>query len=349
MWLSDQIGRVTTVPYKGATEGCRKMTAQVQTYSSLVEELERLRQHQADLQQERDDLEMMLDTSLEHATMIENELKTKNDLLSNALQVQQRTQELLVQSRKRAQEATRVKSSFLANMSHELRTPLNAILSYTDILQDEATDLNLPEFVADLGKIKQAGKHLLGLINSVLDLSRIEAGKMPVYLETFDVANMVQDVITTISPLVEKNKNRLEVICPPEIGWMRADATKLHQALLNLLSNACKFTEAGLITMEVKTKGLTGIEWIYFSVKDSGIGITPEQLENLFQEFSQADVSTTRKYGGSGLGLAISRQFCRMMGGDISVTSQAGVGSDFVIELPRLVKLEKSEVSISED
>jgi len=321
------------------------MTAQVQTYSSLVEELEKLRQQQADLQQERDDLELMLDTSLQHATMIENELKNKNDLLSNALQVQRRTQELLVQSRKRAQEATRVKSSFLANMSHELRTPLNAILSYTDILQDEATDLKLSEFVADLGKIKQAGKHLLGLINSVLDLSRIEAGKMPVYLETFDVANMVQDVITTISPLVEKNKNSLEVICPVEIGWMRADATKLHQALLNLLSNACKFTEAGLITLEVKTRGVTGIEWLYFSVKDSGIGITPEQLENLFQEFSQADVSTTRKYGGSGLGLAISRQFCRMMGGDITVTSQAGVGSNFVIELPRLVKPEKSDRS----
>ena len=230
--------------------------------------------------------------------------------------------------------ASKAKSDFLASMSHELRTPLNAIIGYSEMLQEEAEDLGAADFIPDLQKILAAGKHLLALINDILDLSKIEAGKMDLFLETFDIAPMVQDVGTTIMPLVEKNANTLAVRCPDNPGTMRADLTKVRQALFNLLSNACKFTTRGTITLAVSRDMVHGAAWMTFRVSDTGIGMTPEQLGRLFQAFSQAEASTTRQYGGTGLGLAITRHFCQMMGGAVTVESVVGQGSTFTIRLP---------------
>jgi PAS domain S-box-containing protein len=251
-----------------------------------------------------------------------------------------------------AEAANQAKSAFLANMSHELRTPLNAIIGYSEMLQEQAEDLGYEDFGPDLQKIHAAGKDLLALINDVLDLSKIEAGKMELYLETFDIAPMLQDAVTTVAPLAEKNANVLKVQCADDIGSMRADLTKVRQSLFNLLSNACKFTERGLISLEVSrrvTCPLPHIKeggagpWIVFCVRDTGIGMTPEQMGKLFQEFSQADASTTRKYGGTGLGLALSRRFCLMMEGDITVTSELDKGSAFTIVLPAEVGAPRAE------
>ena len=233
--------------------------------------------------------------------------------------------------------ANRHKSEFLANMSHELRTPLNAILGYSEMLQEEAGELGQERFVGDLRKINSAGKHLLELINAVLDLSKIEAGKMELYLETFSVAAMVRDIGAVIQPLAEKNGNRLEVHCDEQVGTMRADLTKVRQALFNLLSNACKFTRDGTVSLTVVREKPPAADWLTFRARDTGIGMTPEQMEKLFQEFSQADPTTAGKYGGTGLGLALSRRLCRMMGGDIDAVSEAGRGSTFTIRLPATV------------
>jgi signal transduction histidine kinase/DNA-binding response OmpR family regulator len=233
--------------------------------------------------------------------------------------------------------ADRHKSEFLANMSHELRTPLNAIIGYSEMLQEDAADLGAEQFTDDLKKINAAGKHLLELINAVLDLSKIEAGKMELYLESFDVPSLVRDIAAVIQPLAAKNANRLDVRCPDEIGTMRADLTKVRQALFNLLSNACKFTERGTVSLTVAREAVDGQAWIVFGVSDTGIGMTPEQLARLFEAFTQADAATTRRYGGTGLGLALSRRLCRMMGGDVTVESEAGRGSTFTIRLPAVV------------
>ena len=233
-----------------------------------------------------------------------------------------------------AEAATEAKSSFLANMSHELRTPLNAIIGYSEMLHEEAEDLGQEDFLPDLNNIHIAGKHLLSLINDVLDLSKIEAGKMEVFSEAFDVPTLIRDVVATIRPLIDKNANKLEVHCADDLGAIHADLTKVRQALFNLLSNASKFTEHGIITLEAAREMVNGQPWISFRVHDTGIGMTPEQLSKLFQAFSQADASTTRQYGGTGLGLAISRKFCQMMGGDITVESVFGQGSTFTIQLP---------------
>jgi signal transduction histidine kinase/CheY-like chemotaxis protein/ligand-binding sensor domain-containing protein len=238
-----------------------------------------------------------------------------------------------------ADEANKAKSQFLANMSHELRTPLNAIIGYSEMLQEEAEDLKQPGFVPDLEKIHGAGKHLLGLINDVLDLSKIEAGKMTLYIEEFDVAKLVKEIGATVHPLVQKNGNRLEVTCPSGLGTMRADLTKVRQTLFNLLSNASKFTERGTIRLTVAengeaTPGNGHVSRFTFHVSDTGIGMTPDQLSKLFQAFTQADASTSRKYGGTGLGLVISRKFCQLMGGDITVQSEPGKGSTFTVVLP---------------
>jgi GAF domain-containing protein/DNA-binding response OmpR family regulator len=231
----------------------------------------------------------------------------------------------------------RHKSEFLANMSHELRTPLNAIIGYSEMLQEDAADLGAEQFIDDLQKINAAGKHLLELINAVLDLSKIEAGKMELYLETFDVPALVRDIAAVIQPLAAKNTNRLEIRCADDVGTMRADLTKVRQALFNLLSNACKFTERGTISLGVARQAVDGRESMVFSVSDTGIGMTPEQLARLFEAFTQADAATTRRYGGTGLGLALSRRLCRMMGGDVTVESEAGRGSVFTIRLPAAV------------
>jgi GAF domain-containing protein/DNA-binding response OmpR family regulator len=234
--------------------------------------------------------------------------------------------------------ADRHKSEFLANMSHELRTPLNAIIGYSEMLQEDAGDLDGAEqFVDDLKRINAAGKHLLELINAVLDLSKIEAGKMELYLETFDVSGLVNDIAAVIQPLAVTNGNRLDVRCPDAIGTMHADLTKVRQALFNLLSNACKFTENGTVALSV-ARVADGQDWMTFAVSDTGIGMTPEQLDKLFEAFTQADAATTRRYGGTGLGLALSRRLCRMMGGDVTVESEAGRGSTFTIRLPVVVR-----------
>ena len=234
--------------------------------------------------------------------------------------------------------ASRHKSEFLANMSHELRTPLNAIIGYSEMLQEEARDQNAEGFVPDLQRINAAGKHLLELINGVLDLSKIEAGKMDLYLETFGVEALVRDVAAVLEPLAQKNANRLEVQCAPDVGAMRADLTKLRQALFNLLSNACKFTERGVVSVAVMREEAADGHSIVFAVSDTGIGMTPEQMTRLFEEFGQVDASTTRRYGGTGLGLALSRRLCRMMGGDVTVASEPERGSTFTIRLPAEVQ-----------
>ncbi len=252
----------------------------------------------------------------------------------------------LQRAKEAAEAANRAKSTFLANMSHELRTPLNAVIGYSEMLQEEAVDSDLAEFVPDLQKIHSAGKHLLTLINDILDLSKIEAGKMELYLETFDVTNLIGDVAATVLPLVDKNANRLEVLCPDDIGSIYADLTKVRQVLFNLLSNACKFTENGLITLAVRRSNQEGQDWLSIRISDSGIGMSPEQLNRLFQAFSQADASTTRKYGGTGLGLAITRRFCQMMGGDVLVESKVGLGTTFEVKLPALVSESKTGTAL---
>ena len=233
----------------------------------------------------------------------------------------------------RLQLASQHKSSFLANMSHELRTPLNAIIGYSEMLQEDAVDEGAENLVPDLKKINVAGKHLLELINSVLDLSKIEAGKMELHLEEFSVPELVEGIVAVIEPLAAKNHNRFEVTCNAAAGSMHADLTKVRQVLLNLLSNACKFTEHGTVSMEVERESAADTASILFIVRDTGIGLTSEQLGRLFQDFSQADSATTRKYGGTGLGLALSRRLCRLMGGDITVKSEPGRGSAFTVRL----------------
>lgn len=242
----------------------------------------------------------------------------------------------LALARDEAVRANRAKSIFLANMSHELRTPLNAIIGYSEILQEEAQDLNQPELVTDLRKIHTAGRHLLSLINDILDLSKIEAGKMSLDRTEFEVAALIHDILATLHPLAEKNRNTLVYQARNAPGKMTSDPTKLRQVLFNLLSNACKFTEAGQIVLTVERQTQASADWLCFTVHDTGIGLTTEQMEIIFQAFTQADSSTTRKYGGTGLGLTISRHFCQMMGGEIDVTSTGvpGQGSIFSVRLP---------------
>ncbi len=254
-----------------------------------------------------------------------------------------------------AEEANKTKSQFLANMSHELRTPLNAIIGYSEMLVEDITERGTLGLVPDVQKIRGAGKHLLGLINNILDLSKVEAGKVELFLEPFEIAPLLNEVTDTLHPVITKNNNTLIIQCPDDIGTMRADMTKLRQCLFNLLSNASKFTENGRITLAVERShlershlessylessqpGQSDTDWVTFRVSDTGIGMTPAQQAKLFQSFTQADTSTTRKYGGTGLGLVITRQFCELMGGQINVESVAGQGTTFTIRLPAQVQ-----------
>ena len=233
-----------------------------------------------------------------------------------------------------AENATRAKSVFLANMSHELRTPLNAIIGYSDMLAEEADELGQTAIVPDLYKIKTAGKHLLDLINNILDISKIEAGKMELYVEVIDVRGMIQDIVTTAQPLVDRNDNLLRVEISEHAVTLSQDVTKLRQALLNLLSNAAKFTKRGVLTLRVELSAETDAEHMRFLVSDTGIGMSADTLHSLFQPFAQGDGSIASKYGGTGLGLAISRHYINLMGGDICVKSVPSQGTTFTITLP---------------
>ena len=248
----------------------------------------------------------------------------------------------LREARTVAEQASSAKSEFLANMSHELRTPMNAIIGYSEMLMEEAEDAGQDDLVRDLNKINHAGNHLLSLINDVLDLSKIESGKMEVFSEQIDIGSLIDQVCDTAKPLMSKNNNRFVVDRSGLPDKAHQDVTKLRQSLLNLLSNAAKFTHDGTITLQATCDSQDDGDWLTFSVSDTGIGIAPEKLEQVFEEFSQVDGSITRDYGGTGLGLAISRRFCQMLGGDLAVTSELGKGSTFSIRVPATVSPENT-------
>ncbi len=266
-------------------------------------------------------------TRLEEVTISRDELEKEVDRRKDA-------EVALLDLRDKALEANRAKSAFLANMSHELRTPLNAIIGYSEMLHDDAKTDGLDNYSSDLDKIHTAGRHLLTLINEVLDLSKVEAGKMELHLETFNLPDLIQVVVSTVEPMARKNSN--EVVCKglSLVENLHADFTKVRQILLNLLSNAIKFTEHGEVALVVKNEVVDGVEGVEISVIDSGIGIGKEAINTIFKPFQQADASTTRRYGGTGLGLALCRNFCEMMGGNIWVTSEIGSGATFSIWLP---------------
>ena len=275
-------------------------------------------------------------------------LEERNAELSASLETQRRLMEDLVQ-RKQAEEAahraqaaaeaaSHAKSMFLATMSHELRTPLNAILGYVQLLHLEAHMRGRTEMLPDLERIRSAGKHLLTIISNILDFSKIEQGKMNVEIDTFNVSAVAHEVSGIIEPLARNRHNTLTLVCPPDIGMMQSDAGQVRQILFNLLSNAVKFTEHGAITLTIMRDHGPDGDWVRFSVTDTGIGISPEQMARLFQPFTQVHQNnSSRRYGGTGLGLALSRQLCRLLGGDISVTSEVGRGSVFTVCLPAAI------------
>jgi signal transduction histidine kinase/DNA-binding NarL/FixJ family response regulator len=285
------------------------------------------------------------DTALQRSN---GDLETRTHELEGEIVHRKRMEEELLRAKDLAEEASRAKSAFLANMSHELRTPLNAIIGYSEMLEEEAQGSGEAENIRDLQKIQAAGKHLLSLINDVLDLSKIEAGKMTVHLETFEVSPMIEEMLTTLQPAIEKNANTMKVRVADDVSMMRADLTKVRQILYNLLSNAYKFTDHGHISLEVDQSTVEGRDYIRFRVSDTGIGMTAKQQKGLFQEFTQADVSIARKYGGTGLGLAISHRFVQLMKGRIQVESQPDQGSTFTVHLPAKVVIETVDAAESD-
>ena len=285
------------------------------------------------------------DTALQSTN---GELKTRTQELEEEVFQRKQAQEELFKAKHAAEEANRAKSTFLANMSHELRTPLNAIIGYSEMLEEETRDTGKIENVQDLKKIQAAGKHLLALINDVLDLSKIEAGKMGLHLETFDVPQVIEEMVTTLQPAAAKNSNSVNVRVAENVGTMKADITKVRQILFNLLSNACKFTDHGTISVDVDQIRAEDKECIQFRVSDTGIGISAQQRQNLFQEFAQADSSIARKYGGTGLGLAITYRFVQLMKGQINVESEPGKGAVFTVQLPTQIAMETTESASSQ-
>jgi signal transduction histidine kinase/CheY-like chemotaxis protein len=295
-------------------------------FSRVYSELDALR---TDLERRVEDRTLQLTEQTRKTTEVNEKLSELNLKLSDVnTKLSERSRELA--------EASLAKSQFLANMSHELRTPLNAIIGYSEMIQEDVQDKGINDFIPALKKIREAGKHLLGIINDILDLSKIEAGNVSLHVEEFKISMMLEDLGTTVAPLVEKNDNKLELYVQENIGTMRGDIKRLRQVLLNLLSNAAKFTENGKITIEASRENVDQSDWIIFRVADTGIGMTDEQKSKVFQAFSQADSSVTRKFGGAGLGLVISKRFCQMMGGAIAFDSQLGKGSSFCVRLPAI-------------
>lgn len=328
--LGGQIVGILSHEHAGAT---RQWALEERTFADSLANLVALAIERFERQRAQDALskaKQELEITVEQRTA---QIKGANKLLRFEVAERKKTELALQEALEKAEAASRAKSSFLANMSHELRTPLNAILGYSEILQEEVLAEGFRELLPDIEKIHSAGQHLLTLINDILDLSKIEAGRMELYLEAFDLANLVGEVVATLYPLVEKNHNQLEVSCPEDVGVMYADLTKVRQILFNLLSNALKFTERGTVRLTVSREGSGNSDWVYLSVSDTGIGMSLEQQQRLFEAFTQGDTSTTRKYGGTGLGLAISRRYCQMMGGGITAESQLGVGSTFTVHL----------------
>jgi signal transduction histidine kinase/CheY-like chemotaxis protein len=261
-------------------------------------------------------------------------VEQQREMLAEKLRLAEQRERALAEANAAVEAASRAKSAFLANMSHELRTPLNAIIGYSELLLEDSEAQGATTIVSDLGKIIAAGKHLLALISDILDLSKIEAGKAELQIDTFEVPAMLKDVMVTVQPLAERNKNKLEVEYGHGLGRMVADATKVRQCLLNLLSNSCKFTESGWIRLHAHREWDGERDWFVFRVSDTGIGMTEEQANRVFDPFTQADHSSARKYGGTGLGLTITRTYCQMMGGDIFLETRLSAGSSFTIRLP---------------
>ncbi|OQY44732.1 MAG: hybrid sensor histidine kinase/response regulator [Candidatus Parabeggiatoa sp. nov. 2] len=277
----------------------------------------------------------LVKSELEHQVQQNmTELLETNKRLQQEIVERKRIEEELKWALEKAEAANLAKSQFLANMSHELRTPLNVIIGYSEMLEEEAVDLGYEDCTPELEKICLAARHLLSLINDVLDISKIEAGKMTRHCETFDLATVINHMTSTVEPLMEKQANTFQLHLEDALGEMYADPTKLRQILLNLLSNAAKFTEKGTITLELTSTTENGKKWFNFNVTDTGIGMSAEQISHLFQLFTQVDSSSTRKYGGAGLGLAITKQFAEIMGGTIFVESELGQGSTFIVRLP---------------
>jgi signal transduction histidine kinase len=296
----------------------------------LDKKLDRSEKNRAMMESEVDHKSFFLRKIIQNLEDSERSVQSKSAELEKALFDQQMLHVLAENAQKAAEQANRTKSEFLANMSHELRTPLNAIIGYSEMLQEEAEDIGQSEIFQDLGKIKTSGQHLLSLINDILDISKIEAGKMEVHIEEIQLSQLILELMDVVQPLCQKNQNQLVVTGYEDIPKICSDLIKLRQCLLNLLSNACKFTKNGQINLQI---GL-GQSAVFFQIKDSGIGMPAEKISNLFQPFSQLDNSTTRQYGGNGLGLAITREFARMLGGDVTVTSELGRGSCFTLSLP---------------
>ena len=290
---------------------------------------------------------------LEALTQRDKELESKVVELSNAKdqlsmvnanldrKVKDRTTQLAT-SVALAEAASRAKSEFLANMSHELRTPLNSIIGYSEMMLEDAEAEGAKERIDDLRKVYRSGRHLLGLINDVLDISKIEAGKIELNLEEVDLTGLLSEVENTAAPLMEPNANRFNLIAPDDIGNLECDSQRLHQVLLNLLSNAAKFTDKGDIDVTVERDG---DGWVRFAVRDTGIGMTPEQMERLFDPFVQADQTISQQYGGTGLGLAISQRFVEIMGGRITIESEFGEGSCFTVSLPDIEPADKDKAT----